>query len=79
MFQEDISSSDIVENGSSAVRLYNPPSLNSLPDQMAGHSGLLVGGHEEVGQVVGGSLRGPSPDQAPPVWRQHRHKCCPLH
>ena len=55
------------------------PSLNSLPDQMAGHSGLLVGGQGEVGQVVGGTLRGPGPDQAPPVWRQHRHKCCPLH
>ena len=79
MFQEDISSSDILENGSSAVRLYNPPSLNSLPDQMAGHSGLLVGGHEEVGQVVRGTLRGPGPDQAPPVLVQHRHECCPLH
>ena len=33
------------------------PSLNSLPDQMAGHSGLLVGGQGEVGEVVGGTLR----------------------
>ena len=63
----------------SAVRLYNPPSLNSLPDQMAELSGLLVGGQGEVGQVVGGTLRGPGPDQAPPVLVQHRHECCPLH
>ena len=40
-----------------------PPSLNSLPDQMAGHSGLLVGGQGEVGQVVEGTLHGPGPDQ----------------
>ena len=46
---------------------------------MAGHSGLLVGGQGEVGQVVGGTLRGPGPDQAPPVLVQHRHECCPLH
>ena len=46
---------------------------------MAGHSGLLVGGHEEVGQVVGGTLRGPGPDQASPNLIQHRYKCCPSH
>ena len=40
---------------------------------MARQSGLLVGGQGEVGQVVGGTLRGPGPDQAPPVWVQHRH------
>ena len=60
MCQEDISSRDILEQGSSAVRLYNQPSLNSLPDQMAGHSG----GRVVVGQTVGGTLRGPGPDQA---------------
>ena len=32
---------------------------------MAGHSGLLVGGQGEVGQVVGGTPRGPGPDQGP--------------
>ena len=46
---------------------------------MAGHSGLLAGGQGEVGQVVGGTFRGPDPDQAPPVWVQHRHECCLLH
>ena len=44
---------------------------------MAGHSGLLVGGRGEAGQAVGGTLCGPGPDQAPPVWAQHRHECCP--
>ena len=42
----------------------------------AGHSGLLVRGQGEVSQAVGGTLRGPGPDQAPPVLVQHRHKCC---
>ena len=46
---------------------------------MAGHSGLLVGGQGEVGQVVGGTLCGPGPDQAPSVLVQHCLKCCPLH
>ena len=46
---------------------------------MAGYSGLLIGGQGEVGQVVGGTLRGPGPDKAHPFWVQHRHKCCPLH
>ena len=42
----------------------------------AGHSGLLVRGQGEVRQAVGGTLRGPGPDQAPPVLVQHRHKGC---
>ena len=46
---------------------------------MAGHSGFHVGGQGEVGEVVGGTLHGPGPDQAPPVLLQHHHKCCPLH
>ena len=46
---------------------------------MAGQSGLLVGGQGEVDQVVGGTLRGHGPDQAPPVLVQHRLECCPLH
>ena len=68
-----------MEIGSSAVSLYNPPSLNSLPDQRAGHSGLLVEGQGEVGQVDGGTLRGPVPDQASLVLVQHCHKCCQLY
>ena len=49
-----------------------------LPAQMAGHTGLLVGGHGEVGQVVGRTLRGPGPDQASPVLVQHCLEWCPL-
>ena len=70
----------ILKNGSSAVRLLlNPAFLNLRPDQMVGHSWPLVGGQGEVGQVDGGTLRGPGPDQASPDLKQHRHKCCPSH
>ena len=66
----------ILENDSSAVSLFNPPSLNLLPDQMVGQGELLVGGQGEVGQVDGGLLRGPGLDQAPPNLVQHHHECC---
>ena len=41
--------------------------------------GSLLGGQGEVGQVHGGTLHGPGPDQASPDVKQHHHKCCPSH
>ena len=38
--------------------------------------GVLIGRQREGGLVVGGTLCGPGPDQAPPVVVQHRHKGC---
>ena len=67
----------ILENDSSAVSLFNPPSLNLLPDQMVGQGELLVGEQGEVGQVDGRLLRGPGLVQAPPKLVQHHHECCP--
>ena len=71
--------SEILENGSSAVRLFNPSSLNVPPDQMVGQCEPLVGGQGRVSQVDGGTFRGPGPDQASPNLIQHRYKCCPSH